>query len=139
MKDIILPIFFVLLWAKNAYCLKFALQFLHDVKANAYVECWAKIIWAFSTSGGTYFSRKYAKAVYTVDGKQIHSKMICACDFRIDKGNILTVIFPESNPKIFALSKQHVKNAVLTYGVLTAVFAFCSIGMTIIYLLAFFE
>ncbi len=137
MRHIIYPILCVLLWAKNAYCLKFALQFLHDVKANAYVECWAKIIWAFGTSNGTYFTRKYAKAVYTVDGKQICGKMICACDFRIDKGNILTVIFPKSNPKIFAFSQQHLKNAVLTYSVLTAVFAFCSIGMTAIYLLAF--
>lgn len=138
-SDIVLPFLCVLLWAKNVYCLKLALQLRHAVKTKTYTQCWAEIVWAFSTSNGTYFTRKYAKAVYTVDGKQICGKMICACDFRIDKGNKVTVIFPKSNPKIFAFSKQHVKNAVLTYGILTAVFAFCSIGMTAIYLLAFFE
>ena len=129
----------MLLYAQNTYCLRLALQFLHDVKANTYIQCPAEIIWAFSTSNGTYFTRKYAKAVYTVDGKQICGKMICACDFRIDKGNKVTVIFPKSNPKIFAFSEQHVKNAVLTYSVLTVVFALCAICMTVVYLLAFFE
>ena len=139
MRYIIYPILSVLLCAKNAYCLKPSLQFLRAVKANTYIQCQAEIIWAFGTSNGTYFTRKYAKAVYTVDGKQICGKMICACDFRIDKGDKVTVIFPKSNPKIFAFSEQHIKNAVLTYCVLTVVFAFLSIGMTVIYLLAFFE
>lgn len=139
MRYIIYPILSVLLCAKNAYCLRLALQFLRAVKANTYIQCQAEIIWAFGTSNGTYFTRKYAKAIYTVDGKQIFGKMICTCDFRIDKGDKVTVIFPKSNPKIFAFSEQHVKNAVLTYSVLTAVFALCAICLTVVYLLAFFE
>lgn len=139
MRYTIYPILCVLLWAKNAYCLKLALQFLRDLKANTYIQCPAEIIWAFSTSNGTYFTRKYAKASYTVDGKPICGKMICTCDFRIDKGDRVTVIYPKSYPKVFAFSPQHVKNAVLTYSVLTIVFALCAICMTVIYLLAFFE
>ena len=138
MNDVALPILFVLLWAKNVYCLKLALQFHRDVKANMYIQCWAEITLAFGTTTGGYFSRKYARATYTVDRKQICANMICAYDSRIDKGDKVTIIIPESNPKIFAFSKQHLKNAVLTYSVLTVVFAFLSIGMTVIYLLAFF-
>ena len=138
MNDVALPILFVLLWAKNVYCLKLALQFHRDVKANMYIQCWAEITLAFGTTTGGYFSRKYARATYTVDRKQICANMICTYDSRIDKGDKVTIIIPESNPKIFAFSKQHLKNAVLTYSVLTVVFAFLSIGMTVIYLLAFF-
>jgi len=144
-NDVALPILFVLLlvllWAKNVYCLKLALQFHRDVKANMYIQCWAEITLAFGTTTGRYFSRnsrKYARATYTVDSKQICANMICTYDSKIDKGDKVTIIIPESNPKIFAFSKQHLKNAVLTYSVLTVVFAFLSIGMTVIYLLAFF-
>lgn len=138
-NDIIFLILLVFLWAKNVYCLKIALQFHRDVKANAYIKCQAKIIWAFGTSANTGFSRKYARAACAADGKQIRADMICAYDSRIDKGDKVTIIIPKSNPKIFAFSRQHLNNAVLTYSVLTIVFAFLSIGMTVIYLLAYFD
>lgn len=139
MRYIIYPILCVLLWAKNVYCLKLALQLRHAVRKKTYIQCGAEIIWALGTSGGTYFSRKYAKAIYTVDGEQICGKMICASDYRIDKGDKVTVIISKNRPDVFALSEQHMKDAVLTYGVLMVLFALCSIGMTTIFLLALFD
>ena len=114
MRYIIYPILCVLLWAKNVYCLKLALQLRHAVRKKTYIQCGAEIIWALGTSGGTYFSRKYAKAIYTVDGEQICGKMICASDYRIDKGDKVTVIISKNRPDVFALSEQHMIDAVLT-------------------------
>lgn len=139
MRDILLIIMFVLLWAKNAYGLKLALQLRCAVKTNSLIQCPAEIIWTFGTSSISAFCTKYAGAVFSFNGKQIRSSMICVCDYKLIKGHKVTVIFPEGNPKIFALSKQHIKNAVLTYGVLTVVFALLSISTTIIYLLAFYR
>jgi len=65
--------------------------------------------------------------------------MLCASDYRIDKGDKVTVIISKNRLDVFALSEQHMKDAVLTYGVLMVLFALCSIGMTTIFLLALFD
>lgn len=137
--DAFLLLLFIICCVKNAINLNIALHFYHDIKAKAYTHCYAVIAMAYGISNRNYDSRKYAKAKYIIDGKDITGKMICSYDSRVEKGDKVTVIFPKSNPKIFAFSEQHVKNAVLTYSVLTVVFALCAICMTVVYLLAFFE
>ena len=133
-ENLYLPILFVMLWVKNAYGLKLALQLRSAVKTNSLIKCPAEIIWAFG-SPPTHLGTKYVRVTLLFDEKRISSNMICVCSSKLKKGDKVTVIFPESNPKIFAFSKQQIKDAVLTYGVFTVVFAFLSI----IYILAFFK
>ena len=101
-------------------------------KQKNYIQSIAEIIIAYGLVNRNYDSRKYAKAVYTHDGKQIVGKMICAYDSRVEKGNKVNIIVPKNNLKIFAFSEKQVKNAVMTYSVFTMLFACCFIVVTVV-------
>ncbi len=116
---------------KNFVNLKKALQFRYAIKAKTYINCCAEITMAYGISNRCYNSRKYAKAEYTVEGKYIIGKMICAYDYRVEKGERVNIIVPKNNLNIFAFSEKQVKNAVMTYSVLTAFFAACFITVIV--------
>lgn len=130
---VILLILSGLFCVKNFVGLKKALLFRRAVKGGKYIRCYAEVTAAFGISGHNYFSRKYAKAKYSFDGKDVVGTMICAYDSRVDKGDRVTVIVPESDPGLFAFSEKQVGDAVLTYSVLSVVFA----GLFILYTAGF--
>ena len=129
--DAFLLLLFVLCCVKNAINLNIALNFYHDIKDKAYTHCYAVITMACGISNRNYDSRKFAKAKYIIDGKDITGKMICSYDSRVEKGDKVYIIVPQNNLNIFAFSEKQVKNAVMTYSVLTSFFALCFITMTI--------
>ena len=129
----------VLLCVKNAFSLRKALRFRRDVKANAYIRCQAEVIAAHGSVNRSYFSRAYVRAVYSVDGTQIRGRIICGYDSRVEKGESVTLIVPECDPKMFAFSEQQVKQAVLKYSVMTAAHTLFTAVLIIVSILAAFE
>lgn len=129
--DAFLLLLFVICCVKNAVNLNIALHFYHDIKDKAYTHCYAVITMAYGISNRNYDSRKYAKAKYNIDGKDITGKMVCSYDSRVEKGDKVYIIVPQNNLNIFAFSEKQVKNAVMTYSVLTSFFALCFITIAI--------
>lgn len=58
-----------------------------------------------------------AKAVYTLNNKEIKGRMICAYYQKLDPDDKIRIIPDKRNGTLFAFSVQHIKDAVLTYSV----------------------
>lgn len=107
----------------NAVKLCRAVRFYRDVKAQPTGEpeytpavitgTWRRRHQRYSTAG--------ARAKYQQGGEDAEVRMICAYDQRLEKDQKVDVIVDRCSGELFALSVQHIKNAVLTYGVYTGV------------------
>lgn len=109
--------------AMNAAKLCRAVRFYKDVKAqtNGEPEFTPAVITGAWRRRRQHYSTLGARATYQYDEEDVDGRMVCSYDERLEKDQKVDVIVDRRSGKIFALSVQQIKNAVLTYAVYTGV------------------
>lgn len=78
------------------------------------------------------YTTKKAYANYTLNQKKYDGIMICISNKKINAGNTFTIFISEKNPNYFAISKQHIKESLFTYLLLTIIIAVVLVCLTVI-------
>lgn len=100
--------------------LRISVQFYSAVKYQRCILCSAEIL-EIRTSANSRGSIKYATAKYTINGKQIIGLIICTYGgpIPIRQQRRVNVMVNPYNINLYAFSEEHVKDALLTYSILS--------------------
>ncbi|MDE6727317.1 MAG: hypothetical protein K2J80_05185 [Oscillospiraceae bacterium] len=100
-----------------------AVRFQRAVKSGQTVRVTGTVTFKFGFKGRRPDSCTHAWARYSLNGKKIVGVMICSVDQRLQIDQSMDIIVPKSGLKVFAFNEKQVRDAVLTYAVLSAVAA----------------
>ena len=115
-SSILFETMFAVLFARNIFMLRKAMNFRHDVKAGRTEKVKASISFMRTKRGHRGTS---ARAVYDKDGRKMKSRMICASSMSVPRSEEREVIIGKSDGTVFALDEQQTKDAVMTWWVFT--------------------